>query len=263
MPLVECQFHSEALGLRTTSNVILPHPTKRTGGRGPYPTLYLLHGLTGDHTCWLRQIPIERYVEPFNLAVVTCDGHRSRYTDMAIGWRYGTYLTEELPFIARSLFPLSPARKDNFVAGASMGGYGAFKWALRKPEMFAAAASLSGAFRIASGMDPRMADPARRREFRGIFGALGKLRGSEHDLFALSRRAARKKLRLPALYQCCGTEDHLLEINRRFFEQGRKLGLPLTYEESPGGHEWNYWDRQIRRVLEWLPLSRRSSGANR
>ncbi len=189
MPLIECRFHSQVLGLRTTISVILPYPAKKTGGRGRYPTLYLLHGLTGDHTDWLREIPIERYVEPLNLAVVTCDGHRSRYTDMALGWRYWTFLTEELPFVARSLFPLSSARKDNFVAGASMGGYGAFKWALRKPEMFAAAASLSGAFRIASGMDPRMTDPARRREFRGIFGALGKLRGSEHDLFALSRRA--------------------------------------------------------------------------
>ncbi len=263
MPLIECQFRSEALGLRTTISVILPHPAKKTGIRGKYPTLYLLHGLTGDHTCWLRETPIERYVEPLNLAVVTCDGHRSRYTDMAIGWRYWTFLTEELPFVARSLFPLSSAREDNFVAGASMGGYGAFKWALRKPEMFAAAASLSGAFRVASGMDPRMADPARRREFRGIFGPLGKLRGSEHDLFALSRRASRKKLRLPALYQCCGTEDHLREINLRFFEQGHKIGLPLTYEESPGGHDWSYWDQQIQRVLEWLPLSRKSSSAKR
>ena len=63
---------------------------------------------------------------------------------MASGLNYGTFLLEELPEIARSFFPLSPHRKDNFIAGLSMGGYGAFLMALSQSEKYAAAASLSG-----------------------------------------------------------------------------------------------------------------------
>lgn len=56
---------------------------------------------------------------------------------------YWEFVSEELPIVARVLLPLSDKREDNFVAGLSMGGYGAFKMAFWKPEFFAAAASLS------------------------------------------------------------------------------------------------------------------------
>ena len=65
---------------------------------------------------------------------------------------------------------------------------------------------------------------------------------------------ARTKGPKPKLYQWCGTEDFLYGQNVSFRDHARTLGLDLTYEEGPGEHVWSYWDKQIQRVLEWLPL---------
>src|SRR3954447_14294757 len=144
MALLRCDVFSDALSLSTSLTVILPQPTRTqigmTGdaGEDPPPVLYLLHGLSDDDTIWLRRTSIERYVAPLGLAVVMPQVARSFYTDEAHGNRYWTFLSEELPLLARSFFHLSDRREDTFVAGLSMGGYGAAKWALRHPDRFAA-----------------------------------------------------------------------------------------------------------------------------
>jgi S-formylglutathione hydrolase FrmB len=136
MALIHCNFFSEVLKLSTSMYVILPQRTQNQIGmqgtvkKDKHPTLYLLHGLSDDHTIWLRRTSIERYVANLGLAVVMPEVHRSFYTDMVNGYNYWTFISEELPEIARSFFPLSDKREDNFVAGLSMGGYGAFKLAL-------------------------------------------------------------------------------------------------------------------------------------
>ena len=130
-----------------------------------------------------------------------------------------------------------------------MGGYGAFKLALRCPDKFAAGASLSGALNIAS----RSGDSG--EEFYNIFGDADSVKGSENDLFYLAKKVAESDGPKPMLYQCCGTEDFLHNDNILFKEWAEKLSLDLTYEEEPGIHEWGYWDRKIQRVLEWLPLA--------
>lgn len=250
MALVQCRFYSEVLNLSTAMNVILPQPPEIQPGR-TYPVLYLLHGLSDDETIWQRRTSIERYVRYINLAVVMPAVQRSFYTDMVCGYRYWTFVSEELPVLARSFFPLSAARKDTFVAGLSMGGYGAFKLALTYPDRYAAAASLSGALDLADLTRVEHDDWLAEMEI--IFGPLDRLVGSNNDLFHLARQAAAAPLR-PRLYQCCGTEDFLYQDNRRFKELAMSLGLDLTYEEGPGEHEWGYWDQQIQRVLNWLPL---------
>jgi putative tributyrin esterase len=169
---------------------------------------------------------------------------RSFYTDMRTGLPYWTFISEELPFIARSLFPLSEAREDNFVAGLSMGGYGAFKLALSHPERFAAAASFSGL------MDIRYIyqDPERLAEITAVFGSLEEARNSSNDLFWLARRAARQA-QTPRLYQWCGQQDFLYKNNVKFHKHAQRLGLDLTYAEGPGDHTWKYWDEQIQVFL--------------
>ena len=165
MAFIQCGFFSEVLGLSTSMNVILPQSSAgQIGMEGKsfsekHHTLYLLHGLSDDHTIWMRRTSIERYAASLGIAVVMPAVHRSFYTDMANGYNYWTFVSEELPAIARSFFPLSDAREDNFVAGLSMGGYGAFKLALRCPDKFAAAASLSGA----------LADAFPMLRYRGFF----------------------------------------------------------------------------------------------
>ena len=82
--------------------------------------------------------------DEMGIAVVMPNGHLSFYTDMHVGMPYFTFITKELPAICRSFFPnMSDKREDTFVAGLSMGGYGALKCGLRAPEVFSHAAALS------------------------------------------------------------------------------------------------------------------------
>jgi S-formylglutathione hydrolase FrmB len=250
MALIQCRFFSDTLGLSTSMTVIVPQ--NRPDGDG-HPTLYLLHGNSDDDTIWLRRTSIERYADAKGLAVVMPQAHRSFYTDMASGYRYWTFLSEELPKIACSMFRLSEARERNFVAGLSMGGYGAFKWALRRPERFAAAASLSGALNM-SASSSRNITEGLRADLKLIFGESGAAE-REDDLLWLVRRAADTRADLPKLYQWCGTEDFLYQDNLTFRDTCRAVGIELTYEEGPGDHTWEHWDRKIRDVLDWLPLA--------
>jgi putative tributyrin esterase len=242
MALFQCQFFSQSLEISASMNVILPQQKGRL-----FPTLYLLHGLSDDHTAWCRQTSIERYALARGIAVVMPAANRSFYANMNHGAKYWTFISEELPELARSFFPLSPLREHNFVAGLSMGGYGAMKLGLSFPDRFAAAASLSGALDVS-----RLRADNFGGEMDFVFSDSSPVPGSA-DLFSLTQQIAGKPT-VPMLYQCCGTEDFLYEDNIRFRDHCRNLGLPLTYEEEPGDHEWGYWDRKIARVLDWLPL---------
>ena len=250
MALIQCDFHSEVLMLSASMNVILPDSV----GQRPFPTLYLLHGLSDDHTIWCRRTSIERYVEPLGVAVVMPAVNRSFYNDMVAGLRYWTFVSQELPRMARRFFPLSDAREHNFVAGLSMGGFGAFKLALTYPDRFAAAASLSGAVDQILSSQEAEAEPEWAAERQLMFGDPADMPGSPNDLFHLAKQIAESNAPQPRLYQCCGTEDFLYQQNVNFRDLAQSLNLDLTYEEGPGEHEWGYWDQQIQKILDWLPL---------
>ena len=254
MILNKVNFFSEVLEIRSTMDVLLPqysHATKQRPRK--YPTLYLLHGRSDDHTAWMRWSNIEKYVDGMNLVVVMPAVDLSFYTDMTHGKNYFQFVSEEVPAVVREMFGLSSKREDNFVAGLSMGGYGAFKLALTYPERYGAAASLSGALDVRETIkghglhDPKLWAV----EMQSIFGDLKKVPNSKHDLLALAKKAAKGKMK-PKLYQCCGTEDFLYEDNLRFRDYVRKLPLDLTYEEGPGEHVWAYWDKMIQNVLKWM-----------
>ena len=76
MALIHCDFFSEVLGISTSMYVILPQATNTQIGMqgkthtGKHPVLYLLHGLSDDHTIWLRRTSIERYEAHVGIAVV-------------------------------------------------------------------------------------------------------------------------------------------------------------------------------------------------
>jgi putative tributyrin esterase len=261
MALIRCDFYSDALDVSTTMTVLLPEQTRSQIGlagapaadAAGFPTLYLLHGLSDDHSIWQRRTALERYVAPLGLAVVMPSVSRSFYADEASGLDYWTFLADELPAKVESMFRVSTRREDRFVAGLSMGGYGAFKWALRRPDRFAAAASLSGAVDLARiqrergrSQDPRMMER--------IFGD-AVVAGSDDDLFALLDTVTDP----PPLYLSCGTGDYLIDDNRRLAAACADRGVDLTSDFQDGVHDWAYWDRTIQDVLAWLPL--RSRGA--
>ncbi|PAV31238.1 esterase [Virgibacillus profundi] len=252
MPLLKCDFFSEALMLSTSMTVILPKKSGEHSGRKSSPVLYLLHGYSDDHTAWTRRTSIERYAEDMGIVVVMPQVDHSYYTDMASGNRYWTFLTEEIPNTVHSMFHLSEKREDNFVAGLSMGGYGAFKWALRYPEKFSAAASLSGALDVSDLLD-RVSDNDRKKEFIQIFGEQP-VRGTENDLLELIKQGNGAKQLKPMLYQSCGTEDFLYNDNITFKKVCEETDYKLETEFEPGDHNWGYWDKKIQDVLNWLPI---------
>ncbi len=243
MAQLTCRFASQILDVTLSLNAIVPEHAK-----GPAPVLYLLHGLSDDDSAWQRFSAIERYAENYGIAVIMPQVGRSYYTDMAFGPAWYRFLSEELPVISERLFPISTRREDTFVAGLSMGGYGAFKWALREPERFAAAASLSGSLDIVA-VGQRETPPP---EYPLIFDQTPA--GTDDDLFALLARYHTPQACQPALFQWCGREDFLYDANLRFKEAARESALALDWHDGPGDHQWRYWDRQIQRVLKWLPL---------
>jgi len=261
MSFLDFHFFSEALGLTCSAHIILPQATKAqigmAGGRTreSYPTLYLLHGLSDDHTIWTRRTSIERYAAERNIAVVMPSVARSFYQDTASGAKYWTFVSEELPALCQHYFPLSAAREDTFAAGLSMGGYGALRLGLARPDKFAAVASLSGALDLTRRLREVGKASARidRQEWIGIIGP--ELQApADSNLWLLASKVASASGPHPALYLACGTEDELLADTRTFRQHLDAVGLPLTYHEGPGAHEWGYWDAQIQRVLAWLPL---------
>ena len=262
MAFLDVHCFSEALGLSVSFHVLLPQKTTSqigmAGGekRDKYPTLYLLHGLSDDHTIWMRRTSIERYAAAKNIAVVMPAVGRSFYQDMASGPKYWTFLSEELPALCQQWFPLSAAREDNFAAGLSMGGYGAMRLALGRPDKFAAGASLSGALDMAKRLREAGKEGSRfsKAEWQGIFGQELKGEGTDRDLFTLAQKVAMSAAPKPKLFLCCGTEDGLLPDNHDFREHLDSVHLENTYEEGPGNHDWGYWDANIQRVLDWLPL---------
>jgi S-formylglutathione hydrolase FrmB len=257
MALMRCDFFSETLALSTSMTVILPQQTSgQIGMTGTtateVPVLYLLHGLSDDDTIWSRRTSIERYVAPLGLAVVMPQVHQSFYTDEVHGLPFWTFLTEELPTLVNGFFNVSNHREDTFVAGLSMGGYGAMKWALRQPERFAAAASLSGAVALSHPSEQaERDDPGFAALMRRVFGDTP-TDGTTDDVLHLMRTA--DPAVLPALYVACGTDDFLYRSNLALIAEAEQRGVPLTVDLGPGDHEWDYWDAQIQRVLSWLPL---------
>ena len=255
MAFCEVHFQSQALGFQTTVNVILPQlknkgeiGVENNAKPGKYKCLYLLHGLSDDQSIWMRRTSIERYAQAKGICVVMPFGEKSFYTDMKYGSKYYTYISEELPAIMREFFNISEMRSDNYIAGLSMGGYGAFKIGMTYPESFCACASLSGAF------DVLHLGKHNLPEWRGNWGfelcEPDDLKGSSSDLFDLTRKSAKKKKALPKLYFWCGTEDFLISTNRKYKALLDKLKIDYTYEESEGDHTWKWWDLHIQSALD-------------
>jgi putative tributyrin esterase len=257
MAFLQCSYYSDALGIMTAMNVILPQPvTSQIGMKGVkkklsrYPVLYLLHGLSDDHSTWSQRTSIIRYASEYPLIVVMPTTGRGWYTDAVDGYAYESAIVKELPELVEQWFPAQTNRAGRFLAGLSMGGYGAMKLALKFPERYAKAVSHSGGFLT----DGWIKDPEneRRDEYTRIFGR--KFKGTDNDIFQLARKFANGKNRakLPKLRLDCGRDDFCLEVNEMFHGHLKRLKIPHQYQLHPGEHEWGYWDKHIQETLSFL-----------
>lgn len=247
MALLTVDFFSEALAMGTSMTVVLPQATDeqvgvtRTDVTGPPPVLHLLHGLSDDHSGWTRYTSVERYATAAGLAVVMPAAGRSFYADEVHGHRYWEHVSEEVPRVVAEFLRVSQDPADTYVAGLSMGGYGAMKLALTHPGRYAAAASLSGALDLPALFSRPDRDDVFRRVFDGQVGP-------DDDLFALLDGVAD----IPPLHISCGSDDHLLASSRRFAAAAAARGFDITTDIRPGDHEWGLWDVMVAEVINWI-----------
>ena len=260
-----CHYFSLVLHRNVEINVVVPTPEgneqitadsgqQRYDYENGLPVVYLLHGAYGDNSSWMRFSSIERYAQAHNCIAVMAGVENSFYQDMEHGSRYFTYMTQELPAYVTRIFPASKRREDTGIAGFSMGGYGAWFLALSRPDLYGKAASMSGALDIAKVYENTekgsIEGPFR---WKDCFGdSLECLAGSDRDLLKLLARDKENGL-IPELYQSCGDQDFLFAVNRDVHQRIQGMGIPTQYYEVPGHmHNWDFWDQDIRRILDWM-----------
>ena len=269
MALLHCTLKSKALNMNTDINIVLP---EGEGLPARCPVLYLLHGASDNYSNWLRNTRIEAYASEAGLAAVMPSAHLSFYNDMALGHYYYTYISVELPRFVQTMFPVSLKREDTFVAGLSMGGYGALRIGLSKPERYAAV----GSFSAGADMDMMndlnaFMDMVKESEkalyppetflpsapssnlIPAIFGD-APYAGTEKDPRWLARDITQNGKPAPMLYITCGTRDALYGMNEAYREQLDALGFPYAFEEWEDGHTWPFWDESVRRFIGRLEL---------
>lgn len=294
MNLFTINMMSDALHKRTTVNVLCPQEAARGM---ELPTLTLLHGMTDDQSGWIRRTLAEEYAEEAGVCLAIPNADLSFYLNMAYGGAYLTFLAEELPCFLRNYFPVANGKRYNYVAGNSMGGYGAFLLAMRYPQQYRAAFSLSGPMKIAwihriladeklarlyeSGDDDGLRACVKRlkeqeqipeklvysllesgdltRIFRGMFGEEGTvLDGSDVDLMELVRRRTFRENAV-ALYAYCGEQDYHYESNRLFAGMAASMGISYRLQTGVGSHDWKYWNRQLPQVFDIIAENRRQT----
>jgi len=257
--VIEDKAHSPTLGRDIRYSLYLPDQAD-----GPLPVLYLLHGLGGNHRDWLKLGKIEATLDRMitdgtvpPLAVAMPAGGNSWYVDSD---RHGPVATAFL----KDLFPAIEARHDlardrsrRFIAGLSMGGYGALRLALHYPDRFRAAASLSGAIfpDLASSKE---VTKGQIRMFKGAFGdPFSTERYNTRNFYALlaglKSRLKASKRRL-GLYISVGDDDgfRLYEGAVALYLALKKHKLPVEMRIVDGNHNWRLWRADIVPALGFI-----------
>jgi len=294
MALLTLNFQSHYLNSNHEVSVILPDkPWKSTpaefyGNGKKYPVLWLLHGTFGDHSDWVRKSNVERYACERDVVVVMPSGLNSDYVDwpgFGLGYDMSSYLTDELMPLVQNWLPASARREDNFVAGLSMGGFGALKYAIERPEKFGGAAVLSAATFDASHLKPYAhlaGHEFRAKVLAGEIHLSDPFLGGGTDYrelnvvtkyptvgdFLASSEVTADRLRdkvaagggLPDFYCTCGKQDFLYPEFQAFEALAKELGVSATFESLDGySHEWRFWDLAVQRAMDHFGLKRKET----
>lgn len=255
MAFFKCCFYSKYLSYDTNVNVIIPeNPSWEEEAQDKrYKVLYLLHGRGDNEDSWVRNSLVTVYAKEHQIAVVMPAAEDSFYVDSVAGKRYFSYLTDELPKYLRKYFPLSDRPEDTFIAGLSMGGYGALKIGLTYPERFAVIGILSAAVRpdrMPDFPDSDIDCAILRDNLSRTIGRSG-IRDEDNPYYLLKNQIRDKK-KLPAIHQYIGTKDFLYEMNRDFREFLQENHADASYEEWEGIHDWRFWNTALEKFMEEL-----------
>ena len=246
------QLTSKLMARQIPYRVVLP--TDYASEKKSYPVIYLLHGLTGHFDNWGSKTKLADYAKNYNFIVVMPEGNNGWYSDSASvpTDKYESYIIQELiPEIERK-FRVKAARESRAIAGLSMGGYGSIKFGLKYPQIFALVGSFSGALGAAEWTEKELGTKGTIAEtIIGVFGLSNNANRPANDIFKIAREATGEQIKLmPFVYQSCGTEDFLYKNNRDFADLLQEKKIPHEYRETPGGHEWKFWNAQVKEFLE-------------
>lgn len=279
MALVHLNFESQYLQNNTDALVILPDRPRTVEAKDfyekgkKYPVLWLLHGTFGDYTDWIRKSNIELYACENDLIVVMPSALNSDYVaweGFATGYDPYRYILDELMPLVHNWLPASSRREDNFIAGLSMGGFGATMLGVNNPDKFAAVASLSAPPTAPEAMTmPRgtqIMPGAAKRRANAIANAGGEeayLAGAQNT-WRIITEAYEKGTRLPRLYFSCGKEDFLYPGFQAWKKHVQKSHMDdIVLEEVKGyTHEWRFWDLTIQHALDFFGVTKKDRKGN-
>lgn len=257
MVLFRGDIKCKSLQRRTSISVILPsdniHFLQDTEEivPQPYRTLYLLHGLYGSDDIFLANTSIQKFAEDHGIAIVIPCGDNSFYLDNEKAHAYyGEYVGQELLDITRNIFPLSDKREDTFIAGFSMGGYGAIRNGLKYSQNFSKIGMISAAL-ISDDIVNYVSDDNVLRSnsfYESCFGDLTKVKGSDKDPKYLIENTDD----IPDIFMACGVDDFLFEKNVDFYEFLKSKNINAKFIEAPGEHTWEFCDRYIKEFIKTL-----------
>ena len=239
-----------ALGTPPPGMPALPKPPYPSYCEKPlFPVVYLLHGMGNHHQAWTAYAGAERYAEERNIALVMPSAENSSYINHDASHRFFDFIADELPDFICGMFPVSKRPEDSYIAGLSMGGFGAMVHFLNRPKRYAAAGSFSGA--LAINPFELSGNPAQKP-------------APEQQPMALVEQIRRDGKTLPPVYVSCGEEDFLLEDNRKFAESVKAVSPGMLWATTPGmGHEWRFWNTEIEKFLDWIPRTDIYAGLGR
>lgn len=270
MALIRMDIFSRCLMRTVPVTAIVPVDNVRYEGEPerpvdmPYKTLFLLNGLYGNNIDWVCASNIFEWAQERNLVVIMPAGENRFYVDnAATGEAYGRFIGEELVERMRRMFPLSRKREDTYICGLSMGGYGAIRNGLKYAHNFGYAAGLSAAFikdMIINAPEEDRDYTQTRKYYESIYGDISQIDGSDMDCETLYLQQKQAGIELPKLYMAIGTEDFLLEPNRKYKDFLKAQDADFIYEEGPGEHNFKFWNEYLGHVLDWLPLEGKAAG---
>ena len=242
---------SKILGRKVWFGVLLPEGYHESASRGRvYPVVYLLHGLSGHFENWFAKTAVKTYADGYDVIVVTPEGGDGWYTDSATvpNDKYESHILQDVIPEIDNRFRTMADRRGRAVAGLSMGGYGAIKFGLKRPDLFSVVGSFSGALNA-----PLMTknSPIFYQSIPVVFGPEGSKTRAENDIFALLRAVSAERIAgLPFIYLDCGTEDPFLATNREFDQLLLEKKVRHEFRQLPGKHSWDYWDRQVKEFFQ-------------
>lgn len=257
MVLFRGDVKCKSLQRRTSISVILPsdniHFLQDTEEivPQPYKTLYLLHGLYGSDDIFLANTSIQKFAEDNGIAIVIPCGENSFYVDNPKAHTYyGEYVGQELLDITRNIFPLSHEREDTYIAGFSMGGYGAIRNGLKYSQNFSKIGMISSAL-ITDDIVNYVSDDnvLRSRDFyESIFGDLDEIKNSDKDPKYLIENSKN----IPEIFMACGENDFLIEKNIDFYKFLKSKNIDVNFIQAPGEHTWEFCDKYIKEFIKTL-----------